>query len=104
MPNLLKGKEKMKTINIEGMKKDEAMTVLIQGGLDFKAANEYWVENRPARGTGFAARFYGALETGPMSDEDFEDLITGDSANVLKHRSHYGSIRDLANKIWDAKK
>ena len=90
-------------MDITGKSKDEAMTLLIQDGMTFKDASEYWAENRPARGTGFAARFYLSLGTEPMSDEAFEAFLDGESKNVVAHKSHYDAIRALANTIWAGK-
>ena len=90
-----------KEVNIEGMDKNDAITALINAGHDFKSANAYWIENRPERGTGFKARFYAQLETGPMSDEVFDKLIAGESQNIQKHKSAHNAVRLMANKIWE---
>ena len=92
-----------KEVNIEGLDKNAAITALIQSGLDFKAANTYWVENRPERGTGFKARFYAILETGPMSEKDFDALIEAESVNIVKHKSAHNAVREMANAIHAAK-
>ena len=92
-----------KEINIEGLDKNAAITALIHSGLDFKTANEYWVENRPERGTGFKARFYAMLETAPMSETDFEALIDQESVNIRKHKSAHNAVREMANAIHEAK-
>lgn len=85
---------------IDGMSKDEAMTFLISDqGMTFKEAGEFWVENRPERGTGFAARFYAALESAEMDDDAFADFLDGESKNVVAHKSHYDAIRKLANAV-----
>lgn len=89
-----------KEINIEGLDKNGAITALIKSGLDFKAANKFWVENRPERGSGFKARFYALLASGPISEEDFEALIALESKNVIAHKSAHNAVRELANKIW----
>lgn len=91
-------------ISIEGLSKDSAMTKLIaEYGMTFSEANEYWADNRPTRGTGFASRFYSLLESGEMPEAEFDSLLGIESANVKNHRSHYNSIRLLANTIWAAK-
>jgi hypothetical protein len=91
-------------IDIAGLSKDNAMTKLIATyGKTFSEANEYWADNRPTRGTGFASRFYAILEKGDLSEADFDGLLAVESTNVKNHRSHYNSIRELANIIWAAK-
>lgn len=91
-------------VSIEGLSKDNAMTKLIaEYGMTFAEANEFWSANRPKRGTGFASRFYSLLENGEMSEKDFDLLLSIESANVKNHRSHYNSIRELANTIWLSK-
>lgn len=91
-------------VSIDGLSKDSAMTKLIaEYGMTFSKANEYWAENRPTRGTGFASRFYSLLEAGEMSESEFDSLLGIESANVKNHRSHYNSIRILANTIWAVK-
>ena len=89
-------------VSIEGLKKDEALTVLIQSGLTFKEAEAYWKQNRPTS-TGFAANFYAVLESGTMSYDDFDTMISLGSKNVQNHRSHYNAIREMANAIWAQK-
>lgn len=89
------------SINIEGLDKNAAITALINSGLDFKAANKFWVENRPERGTGFKARFYALLETAPMSEKDFEKLLESESENIRKHKSAHNLVRELANALWE---
>lgn len=96
--------EEVEEVSIEGLSKDNAMTYLIaECGKTFAEANEFWADNRPKRGTGFASRFYLLLEKGDMSEADFDKFLGVESANVKNHRSHYNSIRELANTIWDAK-
>lgn len=91
-------------VNIEGLSKDNAMTKLIaEYGMSFGEANEFWAENRPKRGTGFASRFYTLLESAVLSETDFDALLAVESANVKNHRSHYNSIRELANTIHASK-
>ncbi len=92
-----------KEINIEGMDKNAAITALINSGLDFKAANKFWVENRPEGGSGFKAGFYAKLVEGPMSETEFEMLIQDASTNVQKHKSAHNAVREAANEIWAAK-
>ncbi len=92
-----------KEVNIEGMDKNAAITALINSGLDFKAANKYWVENRPEGGTGFKAGFYAMLVLGPMDDGTFDLLISESSPNVQKHKSAHNSVRLAANEIWAQK-
>ena len=89
-----------KDINIEGMDKNDAITALINSGLDFKAATAFWVENRPERGSGFKASFYAELANGPMDEKDFDVLINSSSPNVQKHKSTHNAVRELANSIW----
>lgn len=89
-------------LNLEGLDKNAAITALINSGLDFKAANKYWVENRDERGTGFKARFYALLGEGEMSEKTFEDLIALESKNVIAHKSAHNAVRELANLIWSA--
>jgi hypothetical protein len=85
---------------IENLSKDDAMTLLIsEEGMTFKEASAYWVDNRPERGTGFAARFYLALETEWMSSEEFDAFLEGESKNTIAHKSHFDAIRVLANTI-----
>lgn len=91
-------------VNIEGLDKNAAITALIKSGLDFKAANKYWVENRPERGTGFKARFYSELEKGAMSVEDFKKFLEPESDNVKKNASNFDGVRKMANAIWAGKK
>jgi len=88
-----------KEINIEGMKKADALTALIQGGMSYTDAEVYWKENGSKNSVGFAAEFYTLLQKGVMSDEDFDKIITAGSNNVQKHRSHYNAIRVLTNSI-----
>ncbi len=88
-------------ISIEGMDKNAAITALINSGLDFKAANKYWVENRPERGSGFKAGFYAILAEGPMDEKTFEAMIALESKNVIAHKSAHNAVRELANKIWE---
>ena len=89
--------------SIEGMDKNTAITALIKAGLDFKAANKYWVENRPENGSGFKAGFYAKLVDGPMSEADFNSIIAEASPNVQKHRSAHNAVREAANEIWAKK-
>lgn len=92
-------------LNIEGLDKNAAITAFIEGGYgDFKAATEFWVENRPERGSGFKARFYALLIEGPMDSDTFEALIVLESENIRKHISAHNSVRETANEIWAAKK
>jgi len=92
-----------KDVNIEGMNKNDAITALIISGLDFKAANKFWVENRPENGSGFKAGFYAKLVDGPMSEADFDSIIAEASPNVQKHRSAHNAVREAANEIWAKK-
>lgn len=87
-------------LNLEGLDKNAAITSLINSGLDFKAANKFWVENRPERGSGFKAKFYALLAEGEMDDKTFDDLIALESKNVIAHKSAHNAVRELANKIW----
>lgn len=89
----------VKTVVIDGLDKNAAITKLIQSGMDFKAANKYWVDNRPERGTGFAARFYAELEKGPMTEKRLDEVLAVESANTINHRSHFNGVRELANAI-----
>jgi len=92
--------KKTEVVSIDGLDKNAAITKLIASGeYDFKDANKFWVENRPTRGTGFAARFYAELETGPMTEEDFDKILAVESSNTINHRSHFNAIRELANAI-----
>lgn len=84
--------------SIEGLKKSEALTVLIQSGLDFEEANNYWKDNRPTA-TGFVGAFYAELKKGAMSEKDFDAILETGSDNTRKHRSHYNAIRELTNTI-----
>jgi hypothetical protein len=93
----------MKELNIEGLDKNAAITALVQSGLDFKTASEYWVANRPERGTGFKARFYALLVAGIMNEADFDTLIASESENIRKHKSAHNAVRETANEIWAAK-
>lgn len=90
----------MKELNIEGMDKNEAITALINSGMDFKTATEYWVENRPERGSGFKAKFYALLVDSPMDEKTFDDLIASESENIQKHKSAHNAVREAANEIW----
>ncbi len=85
------------------MDKNEAITALINSGLDFKAANKFWVDNRPENGSGFKAGFYAKLVEGPMSESDFDSIIAEASSNVQKHKSAHNAVREAANEIWAAK-
>ncbi len=93
----------VKEVNIEGMDKNAAITSLINSGLDFKAANKYWVENRPEGGSGFKAGFYAELVKGAMDDSTFDLLIAESSPNVQKHKSAHNAVRLAANEIWAQK-
>lgn len=91
--------KKTDNVDITGMKKAEALTALIQGGMDYPSAEKYWKENGSKASTGFAADFYAALKDGPMDDATFDATISAGSANVQKHKSHYNAIRLLTNSI-----
>jgi hypothetical protein len=84
---------------IDGMSKDEALTSLIQGGMSFKEASEFWAENRTPRATGFKSFFYGELLKGTMDEATMDKFLADASENVQKHRSAYEGIRNLANAI-----
>lgn len=90
-------------MNIEGMKKAEAMETLIREGYSFSEAEQYWKENGSKRAKGFTGDFLALLEAAPMSDEDFESTINEQSKNIQNHKSLYNNIRLMANRIWDAK-
>lgn len=92
-----------KQYNIDGLKKAEALTHLIRGGLDFAEAEKYWKEHGSKIQTSVASVFYDMLRDGPMDDETFEEWIAGGSDNVKKHKSHYNQIRLMANDVWSAK-
>lgn len=89
-------------VSIEGLKKGQAIEAGIVAGMSYDEAVQNWVDNRPERGSGFAARFYAELESGYMTDDEFDAIIKSDSVNVFKHKSHYDSIRGLVNAVRDS--
>jgi hypothetical protein len=95
--------------SIDNLKKAEAIATLAAHYLGqgiavaqaLKQAEEYWTLNKSSvRSSGFTANLYSRLESGPMSDEDFNNLIDAGSKNVQAHKSYYNGVREMANKIW----
>ncbi len=88
-----------KSISIEGMDKNEAITTLIGSGLDFKAANKYWIENRPEAGSGFRVRFLDELVKGEMDEKAFVDFLKTESKNVQRNAKWFNKIRVSVNLV-----
>ena len=82
--------------SIDGLKKGEALTILIQSGMDFVEAEKYWKENRPTGGTGWTAMFYGKLEEGKMTESELDELMKLGSENTRRHKSHFNAIRVMS--------
>jgi len=79
--------------------------LMFEHGIEGKDATKY-IEKAGISGSvssGFAAGFYAELTEKPMSDKRFEEIITGGSSNVQKHKSHYNAIREMANAIHASK-
>jgi hypothetical protein len=87
--------------------KDKTMTALVaEKGLSFAEANKYWDSYLKGTGgkKGWAADLYRILAEGKMTEEELIEWVDGtESNNVKNHFGHYNAIRELANKIWDAK-
>ena len=90
-------------LDLTGMNKNEAITALINSGLDFTEANKYWIANKPANGSGFKARLFDRLAEGEMSEGDLDLFLLEESANVKKNRANWVGIVGMANRIWEAK-
>lgn len=50
--------------------------------------------------SGFRAELYERLAKGPLAKDEFQKLLKGQSANVIKHETHYEGIVDLVNAVW----
>lgn len=88
------------SISIDGLKKSEAMTLLIQGGMDFVEAEKYWKENGGAKRTGFRAMFYAELQERDMSAEEVKEYCrVHGSANDFKAYTHYVTIAELVASV-----
>lgn len=96
-------KVEVEGFELDGLTKIECIVYLAGKGFNAKEAVKFYDENKPARKAGFAARFYAILEDGVLSEADFKAMLADESENVQNHESHYGSIRELTNAIWDAK-
>jgi hypothetical protein len=90
---------KPKSISIDGLNKADALTHLIQNGMDFKEAEAYWKENGSKGKKGYAADFFNMLIEKPMSDIEFVEWLSEQSENARKHKSHYDNVRMAANAI-----
>lgn len=62
-----------------------------------------FVKEGKATASGYAADFYSKLKDGPMNNEAFEQWIKAGSQNVMRHKTHYNGIREMANAIWAKK-
>ena len=88
------------TIELGGLKKGEAITMLIRDhGKDFAEAEAYWKEHGAGKRTGETARFYELLESGSMSDEAFDEFLASTTQNNRNHKSLFAGIRRMANAI-----
>ena len=90
-------------MNIENMKKAEAMETLIREGYSFAEAETFWKENGSKASRGFTGDFLALLEEREMGSEEFDALIESQSKNIQNHKKLYDNIRNMANAIWASK-
>ncbi len=92
---------KTKAVNIEGMKKGQAIETLIKSGLSYDAANAHWKENGPKRGAaGFRAKFYEECLKRSFDKESFAAYARENDAseNDIKGQPHYLAISALVER------
>jgi hypothetical protein len=65
--------------------------------------DELFVEVKASRGKSIAARFYERLEQGPLSREEFDLWIAGESKGAQAYTAHYWAIAEMTNAIWNRK-
>ena len=82
------------------MKKAEAMTILIQSGMDFNEAEKYWKENGGTKRTGFRAQFYDELLHRDMDSKEVKKFCEEHgSDNDAKAWTHYDAIAKLVQSV-----
>ena len=92
---------KTKTVNIEGMKKGQAMETLIKSGMSFDNANAYWLKHGSKRGqAGFRAKFYEECLKRSFDKESFATYAQKNDAsdNDIKGVAHYLAISALVER------
>lgn len=91
----------MNEIDIRGLKKADALTALIRGGMSFEDATKYYTANKSG-GSGFTAKYFARLRESELGAEEFAAMIAAGSDNVKRNVKRLDAIRVLANDIREA--
>jgi len=88
--------------DISGLNRDNALFELrATHGLSEKEAKAYYKANKPEAGPSWKEVFYTALSTGPMSEQEFDEIIDTGTDNVIAHKSAHKMVWLCAQRIWD---
>lgn len=88
---------------LDGQDKDRAFikgTLLIEGAKEADINKAFKEAGLTRTQSGFRHELYEVLQKGPVTKAAFEKLMDGQSDNVLKHKSHFEAIVEMANAIW----
>ena len=94
-------KKATKAINIDGMKKNEALETLIKSGMSFDESETYWKENGSKRGAqGFRTKMYDAFLEQSFDKDGLLDYMAknGGSSNDKKNINSYLAISALVER------